>query len=119
MGRPISQEERAAIHWTLSDAFVDNDVNYAVIARDTADYDRDAIKHILYAEVAPVCHTNLETVIPPIWSCFDPNTLESQIQAMLEKRQRSRFRRHLGNLHIRWLTFRYAYLWREIARYYP
>jgi hypothetical protein len=113
-----TEKERLGVHWALSDAFVDNEVNYAFIARETEDYDPQEIKRILYEEVAPVCHTNLETVIPMIWSAFNSEQLKADIAETLRARENSRFRRQIDNLLIRWLTFRYKYIWKEISRHY-
>lgn len=113
-----TEKERSDVYWSLSDAFVDNEVNYEFIARQTEDYDRQEIKRILYEEVAPVCHTNLETVIPMIWSAFNLEQLKADIAETLKARERSRFRRQLDKLLIRWLEFRYKYIWKEISRHY-
>ncbi|TDV42982.1 hypothetical protein EDF87_113111 [Pseudomonas helmanticensis] len=113
-----TEKERSDVYWSLSDAFVDNEVNYEFIARQTEDYDQQEIKRILYEEVAPVCHTNLETVIPMIWSAFNLEQLKADIAETLKARERSRFRRQLDKLLIRWLEFRYKYIWKEISRHY-
>jgi len=113
-----TEKERSDVYWSLSDAFVDNEVNYEFIAQQTEDYDRQEIKRILYEEVAPVCHTNLETVIPMIWSAFNLEQLKADIAETLKARERSRFRRQLDRLLIRWLEFRYKYIWKEISRHY-
>jgi hypothetical protein len=113
-----TEQQRFDVHWSLSDAFVDNEVNYAFIARETEDYDPQEIKRILYEEVAPVCHTNLETVIPMIWSAFNSEQLKADIAETLKARENSRFRRQIDKLLIRWLTFRYKYIWKEISRHY-
>ncbi|EJM26811.1 DUF7079 family protein [Pseudomonas sp. GM25] len=113
-----TEKERSHVYWALSDAFVDNEVNYESIARQTEDYDPQEIKRILYEEVAPVCHSNLETVIPMIWSAFNLEQLTSDISENLKARERSRYRRQIDKLLIRWLEFRYRYIWKEISRHY-
>lgn len=118
MGRSMTDKERSYVYWALSDAFVDNEVNYESIARQTEDYDPQEIKRILYEEVAPVCHSNLETVIPMIWSAFNLEQLTSDIRENLRAREHSRYRRQLDKLLIRWLEFRYRYIWKEISRHY-
>jgi hypothetical protein len=45
----MTKQQRADIRWALSDAFVDNQVDYAAIARQTEDFDKDEIKRILRA----------------------------------------------------------------------
>ncbi|WP_249412059.1 hypothetical protein [Pseudomonas sp. Seg1] len=118
LNRAITASERYDVYWALSDAFVDNEVDYESIARQTEDYDPQEIKRILYEKVAPVCHTNLETVIPMIWSAFNREQLNSDIAKTLDARAQSRLRRQIDKLVIRWLEFRYKYIWREISKYY-
>ncbi|MDD0972122.1 DUF7079 family protein [Pseudomonas aphyarum] len=113
-----TEKERCHVYWALSDAFVDNEVNYESIARQTEDYDPQEIKRILYEEVAPVCHSNLETVITMIWSAFNLEQLTSDIRENLKARERSRYRRQIDKLLICWLEFRYRYIWKEISRHY-
>lgn len=118
MGRSMTDEERSYVYWALSDAFVDTEVDYEAIARQTEDYDPEEVKRILYHEVAPVCHTNLETVIPMIWSAFNFENLNTNIKNTLQARKNSYFRRQKDKLLIRWLEFRYNYIWREISKNY-
>ena len=118
MGRSMTDKERSYVYWALSDAFVDNEVDYEAIARQTEDYDPEEIKRILYQEVAPVCHTNLESVIPMIWSAFNFENLMADIKKNLEAREKSHFRKQKDRLLIRWLEFRYKYIWTEIEKYY-
>jgi len=118
MERSMTDKELAYVYWALSDAFVDTEVDYEAIARQTEDYDPDEIKRILYHEVAPVCHTNLETVIPMIWSAFNLENLKADVEEMLRMRERSCFHRQRDKLLIRWLEFRYSYIWKEIQKQY-
>ncbi|UWF50737.1 hypothetical protein NYP20_07175 [Pseudomonas sp. N3-W] len=118
MGRSMTDEERSYVYWALSDAFVDTEVDYEAIARETEDYDPEEIKRILYQEVAPVCHTNLETVIPVIWSAFNLEGLNADIKNNLKARENSRIKRVKDKLLIRWLEFRYKYIWTEISKNY-
>lgn len=118
MERSMMDEELAYVYWALSDAFVDTEVDYEAIARQTEDYDPEEIRRILYHEVAPVCHTNLETVIPMIWSAFNLENLKADINEMLKAREKSNFRRQWDKLLIRWLEFRYGYIWKEIQKHY-
>ncbi|PHN18919.1 hypothetical protein [Pseudomonas sp. ICMP 460] len=118
MGRSMTEEQRSYVYWALSDAFVDTEVDYQAIARETEAYDPEEIKRILYHEVAPVCHTNLESVIPVIWSAFNLESLERDIKNMLDARKKSYFRQQKDRLLIRWLEFRYKYIWTEIIKHY-
>ncbi|WP_052032730.1 DUF7079 family protein [Pseudomonas sp. RIT288] len=114
----MTDEELAYVYWALSDAFVDTEVDYEAIARQTEDYDPNEIKRILYHEVAPVCHTNLETIIPIIWSAFNLENLKNDIKETLRAREASALRRIKDKLLIRWLEFRYRYIWTEISKNY-
>ncbi|APC19183.1 hypothetical protein BLL42_03985 [Pseudomonas frederiksbergensis] len=114
----MSKQERADIRWALSDAFVDNEVDYAAIVRQVKKFDMTEVKNILYSEVAPVCHSNLESILPTIWLCFNREELESDIEKMLEARKQSFLRRQLDTLLIKWLHYRYKYIWLEIAKHY-
>jgi hypothetical protein len=117
MGHSMTDEQLAYVYWALSDAFVDTEVDYEAIARQTEDYDPEEIKRILYHEVAPVCHTNLETVIPAIWSAFNLENLKNDIENTLKAREKSYIRRQKDKLLIRWLEFRYKYIWIEISKH--
>ncbi|WP_426203858.1 DUF7079 family protein [Pseudomonas sp. TWP3-1] len=111
----ITSKERSDIRWALSDAFVDNEVDYAAIAREIEKFDPETIEEILFSEVAPVCHTNLESTLPAIWSCFNKEELESDIKHMLSLRKNSSIRKMFDHLLIKWLRYRYKYIWVEIA----
>ncbi|MFJ2687584.1 hypothetical protein ACIOYV_28070 [Pseudomonas sp. NPDC087342] len=112
----ITPKERSYIRWALSDAFVDNDVDYAAIAREVQNFDQEKIKEILFSEVAPVCHANLESTLPSIWSCFNQEELEKDIEKMLYLRKQSSIRQLLDSLIIKWLRYRYKYIWVEISK---
>lgn len=40
VGCPMTDEERSYVYWALSDAFVDTEVDYEAIARQTEAYER-------------------------------------------------------------------------------
>jgi len=61
----LTHDERVRLWSLLSDAFVDNEIDYPEIARQLAGYDRAAVKKVFVEEVAPVCHSNLQAPIPP------------------------------------------------------
>ncbi len=115
---PISQQDRTNIWWALSDAFVDNEIDYAAIAKQVEHLEPEEVKSILYSEVAPVCHSNLGSVTPNIWFCFNRNELENDINSMLEARKKSHLRRQRDKLLTQWLSYRYKYIWLEIAKHY-
>lgn len=114
---PISQQDRTNIWWALSDAFVDNEIDYAAIAKQVEHLEPEEVKSILYSEVAPVCHSNLGSVTPNIWFCFNRNELENDINSMLEARKKSHLRRQRDKLLTQWLSYRYKYIWQEIAKH--
>ncbi len=118
MGYLLSKQERAKIRLALSDAFVDNEVDYESIARRTQNYDRAEVKNIFFSEVAPACHSNLESPLPSIWLCFDSESLETEIESDLKKRQESYFHRKKDELLILWLRYRYQYIWEAISKFY-
>ncbi|WP_173861411.1 MULTISPECIES: hypothetical protein [unclassified Pseudomonas] len=118
MGSSVTKQQRADVRWALSDAFVDNEVDYAAIARRTRELDRDEVKRILFEEVAPVCHSNLESTLPTIWLCFNRQELEDDIEKMLGAKENSWFKRKANALLVEWLKSRYKYIWTEIEKQY-
>ncbi|KAF0864932.1 hypothetical protein [Pseudomonas sp. LD120] len=118
MSSAITPEQLADIRYVLSDAFVDNEVDYAYIARETQAFDRAEVERILYEEVAPVCYINLMAVIPEIWMGFAREPLLEEIEASLALRRRSRWQAFRVRLLIRWIRFRGAYIWAEICKHY-
>lgn len=118
MGRSMKNKERADVRWALSDAFVDNEIDYAAIARQTIEFDKDEIKRILFEEVAPICHTNLESTLPTIWLCFNREELEEDIEKMLIAQRNSWLKRKTNALLVKWLKHRYMYIWTNIEKHY-
>ena len=118
MGSSMTKQQKADVRWALSDAFVDNEVDYAAIARRTREFDRDEVKRILFEEVAPVCHSNLESTLPTIWLCFNREELEDDIEKMLRTKNNSWLKRKLKKLIAAWLTHRYKYIWIELETHY-
>jgi len=114
----MTKQQRADVRWALSDAFVDNEVDYDAIARRTREFDRDEVKRILFEEVAPVCHSNLESALPTIWLCFNRQELEDDIEKMLRAKENSWFKRKANALLVTWLKSRYKYIWTEIEKQY-
>jgi hypothetical protein len=114
----MTKQQRADIRWALSDAFVDNQVDYAAIARQTEDFDKDEIKRILFEEVAPVCHSNLEITLPTLWICFNREELESDIEKMLSTKSENWVQRKTNDILVKWLKYKYKYIWQEIEKQY-
>lgn len=118
MSARTTPEQLAEIRYVLSDAFIDNEVDYAYIARETQAYDRSEVERILYEEVAPVCYVNLMSVIPEIWIGFERESLLEEIEDSLALRRSSRWQAFRDRVFIRWIRFRGAYIWEEICKHY-
>lgn len=116
MGHFLSQSELSEIRSALSDAFVDNQVDYAYIAERIKGYDLEKINNILYSEVAVVCHTNLLSVLPQVWTGFDSDSLNTMIEEVFIARKTSWLRRQLDRMLVAWLRYQYAYIWKEISK---
>jgi hypothetical protein len=110
----LSKAERSSIRYALSDAFVDSEVDYADIAKRVSIFDYKAVEHIFFSEVVPVCHSNLETPVPPIWTCFDREWLDQEIEKLLKVRTQSYFQRFKQDLLITSLKWKYADMWNAI-----
>ncbi|AHY42796.1 hypothetical protein UIB01_10065 [Stutzerimonas decontaminans] len=94
----------------LSDVFVDNEIDYPGIARQLAGYDRAAVKK------APVCRSNLQTPIPPIWAAFDSTWLADTIDINLRARRASRLRHMRDQVLFAYLRFRLREAWSRIEQ---
>lgn len=115
MRRELSHADLYKIRAALSDIFVDTGVDYPYIARQIEGYDPEQVKDILYAEVAVVCAWNLECVLPPVWTGFEPDALNRDIEQMLLANTNSWIRRQLHKIHTAWLRFSYREVWAEIT----
>ena len=98
----------------LSDAFIDNEVHYELIARRVAGIPREQRKQIFYTEVAPQCGPNLLTVIPPIWSGFDRRDLAESIREMLERNRHSALARFKHRITVALLRWHFRCIWEEL-----
>ena len=115
----MSQAERKAVRAALSDAFVDNEVDYPDIARRVSRYERRAVEGIFFSEVAPICYANLNSPVPSVWTGFNHSWLNSEIEHMLKKREASFWRRQRDNLLIGYLRLKHADTWRSIKENLP
>jgi hypothetical protein len=111
----LSPQERAKIQIALAEAFVDCTVDYHAMAQQVRDYDPKVVQDILYEDVAPVCFSNLETPVPPIWTGFDSHWLLAEIAEQNRARQASWLRRRLDRVKIAWLRYSYGYIWKELT----
>ena len=115
MKRELSPDDLYKIREALSWIFVDTAVEFAYIARQVEGYDPEQIKEILYSEVAVVCAGNLECVLPPIWTGFEPDSLNRDIEQMLLANRNSWIRRQLHKLHTARLRYSYREAWEELS----
>jgi len=117
LGHILTPAERANIQIALAETFVDTVVDYASIAERIRDYDPKVVEDILYSEVAPVCFSNLETPVPPIWTGFEDEWLLHEIAKELRARERSWLRRSFDRLKVAWLRYSYGYIWKELMKF--
>ena len=116
MGSVLTREERTRLWAALSDAFVDNEVDYKAIARQLAGFDLATIEVVFFEEVAPVCYSNLLAPIPPIWTAFDTAWLTETIESTQEARRSSTFRRLRDQAFVAYLRYRLKDEWLSIER---
>lgn len=116
MGDFLTREDRIKVWAALSDVFVDNDVNYTAVASALAGYDRSTIEDAFFNDVAPVCYSNMQAAIPPIWTAFDRTWLEETIGSVKLARRNSRFRELRDRLFIAYLRWRLKSEWLAIER---
>lgn len=114
MGSVLTRDERIRLWSALSDAFVDNKVDYADIARQLAGFDRATVEAAFFEDVAPVCYSNLQAPIPPIWTAFDSTWLTETIYSTQEARRTSAFRRLLDQAFVAYLRYRLRDEWQSI-----
>ncbi|MWV14592.1 hypothetical protein F3I16_00925 [Pseudomonas sp. L-22-4S-12] len=112
----MTRAERVRLWSALSDAFVDNPVDYTAIARQLAAYPRDRVKTAFFEDVAPVCYSNLQAPIPPIWTAFDSIWLAETIDGIHRARRASVLRRLRDSAWIAYLRHRLKPEWENIAR---
>ncbi|WP_273537416.1 hypothetical protein [Pseudomonas sp.] len=116
MGSVLTHAERIRLWSALSDAFVDNPVDYAAIARQLEGIDRATVKVAFFEEVAPVCYSNLQAPIPPIWTAFDTTWLAETIRNTQEARRASALRRLRDQAFVAYLRYRLKDEWQCIER---
>ncbi|WP_446750084.1 DUF7079 family protein [Stutzerimonas nitrititolerans] len=112
----MTRDERIRIWTGLSDAFVDNEVDYPAIARQLVGFERAAVKAAFFEEVAPVCYSNLQAPIPPILTAFDGTWLAEAIEGNEQVRQASTFRRIRDRIFVIYLRYRLREEWHRIER---
>ncbi|GIZ11652.1 hypothetical protein [Pseudomonas sp. NCCP-436] len=116
MASVLTRDQRIRLWSALSDAFVDNEVDYNLIARQLAGFDLAAIERAFFEEVAPVCYSNLLAPVPPIWTAFESTWLTETIESTLGARRTSTFRRLRDQVFVAYLRFRLGDEWLSIKR---
>ena len=111
----LAREDRVKIWSALSDIFVDNEVDYKSIATALKPYKKSSVEEIFFTEVAPLCYSNMQTPVPPIWTAFDTAWLESEIDKMLKAREVSATRRLKDKMFIAYLRWRLAGEWKKLG----
>lgn len=115
MKRELNPDDLYKIREALSWIFVDTVVEFAYIARQVEGYDPEQIREILYSEVAVVCAGNLAGPLPPIWTGFQSDELNRDIEEMLLAKNTSWIRKKRYRLHVAWLRFTYKEAWKELS----
>ena len=82
-------QDHAKIRLVLSQVFVDTEIDYRAIAAQLGTADCRLLKEIFFEEVAPVCYPNLRAPVPPVWTIFDAQWLQAEIENRLARRRRS------------------------------
>ncbi len=116
MGRVLTRDERIRLWSALSDAFIDNEVDYGAIARRLVGFDQATVKAAFFEQVAPVCYSNLQAPIPPIWTAFDSNWLVEAIDNAEEARRASALRRLRDRFRVAYLEHLLRDEWQCLER---
>ncbi|TRO32315.1 DUF7079 family protein [Ectopseudomonas mendocina] len=110
------REEHIQLWAVLSEVFVDNEIDYAWIARQLQTYDRAIAQAAFYEDVAPACYSNLLAPIPPIWTGFDSTWLSETIDSARAARNNSVLRRLRDRLFIAYLRLALKSEWAKIEQ---
>jgi hypothetical protein len=89
MANTLTDARQEEVWEALSDAFVDNAVDYGDMARQVADVPPEQLEEIFFNAVAPYCGLNLMMPIPPIWQGFRRKALAEGIRAMQRRNKNS------------------------------
>ncbi|MFJ3483674.1 hypothetical protein ACIPL1_09855 [Pseudomonas sp. NPDC090202] len=87
-GAMAATPDEIKLWMTLSALFVDNNVDFAGIARDVSKYSMDELEFAVLYRVGPVCVWNMVVTPPPIWWWFEEEDVIPEIEALIEKRAR-------------------------------
>ena len=111
----LSPDEQIKIWAALSDAFVDTEVNFQYIAKQVSHYPLPILEQIFFTEVAPACAGNAFSVIPSVWTAFDPQSLATEINQNRNKK-RAALSRLIERIKLQLLRKYFAEEWQDIAR---
>ncbi|HBO1237664.1 TPA: hypothetical protein ACGJWA_000137 [Pseudomonas aeruginosa] len=89
----LDPSQRRRLRHALSDAFVDTLLEPEDIARRIKGVDPALLERLFFEEVAPVCHGNLLSPAPAVWTAFDEAWLEEAIERRLARQRSSALRR--------------------------
>ncbi|EPU3916290.1 DUF7079 family protein [Aeromonas hydrophila] len=99
----------------LSDLFVDNEVDFELIAQVAQGFPVAHVEMVLFEWVAPVCYTNTLAPVPPIWTGFERDSLWVEVQRLLAREAKAGFAKKLSiMLRQFYLRQRFAEEWRRL-----
>lgn len=110
----MASPSREDVWEALSEIFVDNEVDFAAVARAVAGVPRAELERIFFEEVAPFCGPNLMTPVPPIWTGFSREPLVAGIRAQCARVSASRLAAWRHRLWVRCLRRIFATEWRTL-----
>lgn len=117
---PLADAEREDAWEALSDIFIDNEVDYVVVARGVAGIPLAELEILFFEDVAPYCGPNLLTPIPPIWSGFSREPLVAGIRERQRRIDSSRLAALRHHCLVRFLRWYFKGEWQElVARLVP
>jgi hypothetical protein len=111
---PLNEKRREEVWYALSEAFIDDEVDYAWIADKIGEIDKDRLRQIFFEEVAPYCGPNLMTAIPPIWAGFDREKLVAVIHEMISKNDKSVIAKLRHKTFVIYLRLYFGSVWHAI-----
>ncbi|MFE8728497.1 DUF7079 family protein [Aeromonas hydrophila] len=113
MAQPLSDIDLCE---ALSDLFVDNEVDFELIAQVAQGFPVAHVEMVLFEWVAPVCYTNTLAPVPPIWTGFERDSLWVEVQRLLAREAKVGFAKKLFiMLRQFYLRQRFAEEWRRLS----
>lgn len=100
----------------LSDLFVDNEIDFELIAQVARGFPLAHVEMVLFEWVAPVCYTNTLTPVPPIWTGFERDSLWAEIQCLRAREAKAGFaKKWFIMLRQFYLRQRFVEEWRRLS----